>query len=306
MKKRIFWGAGLLLVGIGLFAGGYFLSRSQAEPASIKQATKQGKNYYISFDDYYYEVPKQKAVDDKLVAGGQFIYNVNSAIKINTLDDLFSGGAVGVQSLVPLYGDDQSFATYLNTIAKPAALNAFQGTADLLFGRRDRDKVKTAELVSKKDGQVARRQFMVNLPQAVAVVAKDDSEAYRSIGRTVGQASAKFADYEDMKLQVLTDSYMLSNRMFTDMYRLAHEDFKNATSVDEMNRLADKSKDALKLEAKVSGVQLNNGEMTATILFVDPANPGHDKTGSFTFRQVAGAWKLFALKLPGGVISGSS
>ena len=295
-----------LLIAVGLFLGGLFVSQFTNSSRAIVQTIDQKKSYYISFDDYYYEVPKQKAVDDRLVAGGQFLYNFGAGIKTNTLDNIFDDGAIAVQALIPLNGDNEAFERYINGSVKPSAEGAFKGTAEVTFADRKIDKARTAEVTVRKDGAVIRRQYIVNLPQSVAVISKDDGEAFRSIGASVGQASAKFSDYERMKLLVLAQSFMLSNRMFDDMYRLAHEDLRGATSVEAINRLADKSKDIFTLQAKVSGSNLTKDEMSATIHYVDSKNPANNKTGALAFRKQAGEWKLFTLQLPNGSVTGAT
>ncbi|MEK7202069.1 MAG: hypothetical protein AAB669_00845 [Patescibacteria group bacterium] len=295
-----------LLIAVGLFFGGFIISQFTNSSRAIVQTIDQKKSYYISFDDYYYEVPKQKAVDDRLVAGGQFLYNFGAAIKTNTLDDIFNDGAIAVQALIPLNGDNGAFERYINESVQPSAESAFKGTAEVTFDNRQSDQVRVAEVTAKKDGTVVRRQYIINLPQSVAVISKDDSEAFRSIGASVGQASAKFSDYDKMKLQVLAQSYMLNNRMFDDMYRLAHEDFRGATSVEAINRLADKSKDIFTLQVKVSGVNLTKDEMTATIHYIDSKNPANNKTGTLVFRKNTGEWKLLTLQLPSGTITGAT
>ena len=94
--------------------------------------------------------------------------------------------------------------------------------------------------------------------------------------------------------------------MFDDMYRLAHEDLRGATSVEAINRLADKSKDIFTLQAKVSGSNLTKDEMSATIHYVDSKNPANNKTGALAFRKQAGEWKLFTLQLPNGSVTGAT
>lgn len=295
----------VVLVAAGLFFAGYMIKSSFGGSGPTDKTTQQKKDYYISFDNYYFEVPKKKTVDDQIVAGAQFVYNFGIAIKTNTLDDIFDGGTVGIQPLIPLNADNQAFEYYLNNVAKPAAASAFSGTADLSFSDR-KDGVKAADLVSKKDGQTVRRQYIVNLPQSVAVVSQDDSEAFRAIGRTVGQASAKFSDYEDVKVQVLAEGVMLKNRMFDTIYALAHDDLKAATSVDELNRIADRSKDIFALEVKISGIKVSKNEMLAKILFADQSNPVKNRTGIMTFHQSVGKWKLITLQLPNGTVTGST
>lgn len=288
----------------GLFFGGYWFKSNSATSGAGEQTTQQNKEYYISFDNYYFEVPKQKTADDKIVPGAQFVYNLNTGIKTNTLDDLFNSGVVGIQALIPLNGDKQAFERYLNDVTKPTAASAFSGTADLSFSDR-KDGVRAADLVSKKDDQILRRQYIVNLPQSVAVVSKDDNEAFRTVGRSLGQASAKFSDYEKVKVQVLAEGVMLKNHMLEDIYAQAHEDLKGATSVDELNRIADRSKDILDMEIKISGVKVNKKEMSAAILFTDAKDPAKNRTGNIVFRQSAGKWKLFTLQLPNGTVTGS-
>lgn len=295
----------IFLIAVGLFFGGYITKSGSGSSGAGEQTTQQSKDYYISFDDYYFEVPKQKTADDKLVPGAQFVYNLNTGIKANTLDDLFNDGAIGVQSLIPLNGDKQVFEHYLNSVAKPDAVSAFSGTADLAFSDR-KDGVRAADLVSKKDGQILRRQYVVNLPQSVAIVSKDDSEAFRAIGRSLGQASAKFSDYEKVKAQILAEGAMLRNHMFEDIYALAHEDLKATTSVDELNRVADRNKDILAMDVKISGVKVNKKEMSAAILFTDAKDPTKNRTGSMTFHQSAGKWKLITLQLPNGTVTGDT
>lgn len=291
-------------IAAGLFFGGYLVKSSSGSLGAGEQTTQQKKDYYISFDDYYFEVPKQKTVDDKIVAGVQFLYSLNIGIKTNTLDNLFNDGGVGVQALIPLNSENQAFERYLNNVSKPAAASAFSGTADLSFSDR-KDGVRAADLVSKKDGQIIRRQYVVNLPQSVAVVSKEDNETFKSIGRNIGQASAKFSDYENIKAKVLAEGVMLKNRMFEDIYSLAHEGLKDSNDLDDLNRLAERSKDILELEIKVYGVKVSKKEMSATILFVDQKNSARNQSGSMIFRQSAGKWKLFTLQLPNGTITGA-
>lgn len=295
-----------LLLAVGLFSGGYFFHQSTGALRPAEQTVDQKKNYYVSFDDYYYEVPKQKGVDDRLIVGGQFLYNVGQAVKANTLDSIFDDGAIAVQALIPLNSDGQAFEKYINESVKPSSDSAFQGTTEVLFGQRESDKVKTAEVTSKKDGAAVRRQYIINLPQSVTVVAKDDSEAFRQIGKSVGQASTRFKDYQEIKLLVLSQSFMLSNRMFDAMYRLAHEELRGSTSVEAINRLGDKSNDLFKLEAKISGVSLTKDELRATIHYQDVTKPANNKTGTLVFRSEAGQWKLFTIQLPNGTISGAT
>ena len=295
----------VLLLAVGLFFGGYFFSQSTGSLGPTEQTTDQKKNYYISFDDYYYEVPKQKTADDKIIPGGQFLYNFGVAIRANTLDSLFDDGAIAVQALIPLNGDNQAFERYINESVKPSADSTFKGTTEVIFSDRENDQVRAAEVTSKKDGVVARRQYIVNLPQSVAVITKDDGEAFRDIGKSVRQASAKFSDYERVKLLALSQSFILSNRMFEDLYRLAHDDFRGATSIDALNRLADKSKDIFTMEAKISGVNLTSKELTVSIIYVDKAKPANNKAGVLQYWKSAGEWKLIALQLPNGVITGA-
>lgn len=295
----------VVAIAAGLFFGGYWFKSNSGSFGAGEQTTQQKKEYYISFDDYYFEVPKQKAVDDKLVVGAQFLYNLNTSIKANSLDSLFNDGAIGVQALIPLNGNNQAFERYLNDVSKPAAASALSGTADLSFSNR-KDGVRAADLVSKKDNQIIRRQYIVNLPQSVAVVSQGDSEAFKAIGKTIGQASVKFSDYENVKYKVLAQSSMLKNRMLEDIYAQAHEDLKDASSVDELSSIALRSKDLLELEAKISGVKISKNEMTATILFIDSKNPTKNLSGSLVFRKSEGQWKLFTLQLPNGSVTGVS
>lgn len=295
-----------LLLAVGLFFGGFYAHQTVGPSKPSQQTVDQKKSYFISFDDYYYEIPKQKAADDKLVLGGQFLYNIGTAIKANSLDSLFNDGAIAVQALIALDGDTGAFERYINESVKPSAESAFKGTAEVTFDTRKEGRVRVAEVIAKKDGVVIRRQYIVNLPQSVAIVSKDDNETYRKIGESVNQASAKFSDYEQMKLLVLAQSYMLTNRMFDDMYRLAHEDFRGATSADAMSRLADKSKDIFALEAKVTGVNLTKDDLTATIHYVDASKPENNKSGVLQFHNAGGVWKLFGIQLPGGTITGAT
>src|SRR3990167_9361961 len=295
----------VVLVAAGLFFGGYWLKSTSGSSGAGEKTTQQSKEYYISFDNYYYEIPKQKTADDKLVPGAQFVYNLNTGIKANTLDDLFNDGAIGVQTLIPLNGDKQAFEHYLNSVAKPDAAKAFSGAADLSFSDR-KDGVRAADLVSKKDGQIIRRQYIVNLPQSVAVVSKEDNETFKSIGRSLGQASAKFSDYEAIKVQVLAEGVMLKNRMFEDIYALAHEGLKDSNDLDDLNRLAGRSKDTLEMEIKVYGVKISKKEMTVAILFSNAQNSAKNQLGSMVFRQSEGKWKLYTLQLPNGTITGTT
>lgn len=295
----------IILLAVGLFSAGYFFNQSTKPSRPTEQISDQKKNYYISFDDYYYEVSKQKAADDKIIPGGQFLYNIGVAVRADSFDNLFNDGAIAVQALIPLNADNGAFERYINESVKPSAEKAFNGTTEVIFTDRKADKARVAEVVSKKDGSVIRRQYIINLPKSVAVITKDDGEAFRDISESVGQASTKFVDYENVRQLVLAQSFMFSNRMFDDIYRLAHEDFRGVTSVDALNRLADKSKDIFTMEANISGVNLSKEGLAVSIIYIDKNKSSNNKVGVLQFWQSDGVWKLIALQLPNGVITGA-
>lgn len=303
-NRLIFKLIAVIFIATMLFSAGYWFKSSADSSVPTAKTTQQSRDYYISFEDYYYEVPKQRAVDDKIVVGAQFLYPLGKSIKANSLDDLFNDGAVGVQPLIPLNGLNQAFEDYLNNVSKPAAGSSFGGTAELTFA--DRDGVKTASLLSKKDGQVVRRQFLVNLPQAVAVVSKDDSETFKTIGQTLGQASAKFADYNRLKLQAVAEGLMVKNQMWQAIYDSAHPDLQAANDVEEFTRLGERSKDLFELEPRISGAKIGRKEMTVSVVFVHKEDSAKNRTVSLTFQQSEGEWKLITLQLPNGAITGKT
>ena len=305
-NRRLYIVIAAVLIAGGLFLAGYKTNKvGTGQPSSSIQKLSQGsKEYYISFDDYYYEVPKNKAADDKIVQGAQFLYDLNKSVKTNTLDDLFNNGAVGVQALVAFNGENQPFERYINEVTKPQAASAFSGSADLSFSNRE-DGVRAADLLSKKDDKTIRRQYIVNLPQSVAVVSKDDNESFKSVSRTIAQASAKFSDYEAIKIQILAQSAMLKSRMFEDIYNLAHPDLRGATSVDEITTIADRTKEIFDLEPKVSGVKISKNEMSVSVLFIDSKDPSKNKGINIVFRLSEEKWKLFSLVMPNGNVTGA-
>ena len=157
----------------------------------------------------------------------------------------------------------------------------------------------------KKDGQIIRRQYIVNLPQSVAVVSKDENETFKSVSRTIAQASAKFSDYQAIKIQVLAQSAMLKSRMFEDIYNLAHPDLRSATSAGEITTIADRTKEIFDMEPKVSGVKVSKNEMTVSVLFVDAKDPSKNKGTNMIFQLSEGKWKLFSLVMPNGNVTGA-
>lgn len=294
----------IALIVIILASGGFWLYQ-RSSGIDPQTSGKFGKDYYISFDNYYYEIPKKKAADDQIVAGAQFVYNTSMSIKTNSLEDLYNDGAIGVQPIVPLNGDGTAFEFYLNNTAKPAAAASVGGEAELTITER-KDGIKAAELIAKKDGQVLRRQFIVNLPQVVAVVTKDDSEAFKVIGASIGRASDKFSGYEDLKTLAVSSAVMLKHRMFDAMFAQAHPDLKDASSIDEINRIADRSKEIFDLEPKVYGINVVDNEITATVIFFDSKKSENSKIAHLSFRFADGKWRIFTLSLPNGLVTGET
>lgn len=302
MKNKSIW---LIVSIVVLVLVGSFWLYLRSGGLGAEGGGKFNKNYYISFDNYYYEIPKKKAADDQIVAGAQFIYNLGASIKSNTLDDLYNDGAIGIQSLIPLNGDDSAFEYYLNNVAKPAAATAVAGESELTFTER-KDGLKVAELLSKKSGQIVRRQYIVNLPHAVSIVAKDDSEAFKLIGSTVGRASSKFSGYEDIKILAVSSAVMVKNRMFETLFAQAHPDLKAATSIEEINRIADRSKEIFDLETKVYGVKVVDNEITASVIFLDTKKSENSKIANISFRWADDQWRLFTLRFPNGLVTGGA
>ena len=301
MKVKSVWL--IVLIVLIIVAGGFWYYQRSGGIGG-QGAGKFSKNYYISFDNYYYEIPKKKAADDQIVAGAQFVYSLGTTIKTNTLDDLYNDGAIGIQPLIPLNGDSSAFETYINTVAKPGAASSVGGEAELTMTER-KDGVKAAELLVKKDGKIVRRQFIVNLPQAVAIVTKDDSEAYKLIGATIGRASDKFSNYEDIKSLAVSSAVMIKNQMFDVLFEQTHPDLKAASSVDEIKRIAERSKDIFGLETKVYGVKVVDNEITASVIFLDSKKPENSKVVNLSFRLSDNRWRLFTLRLPNGLVTGS-
>ena len=145
----------------------------------------------------------------------------------------------------------------------------------------------------------------MNLPQSVAVVSKDENETFKSVSRTIAQASAKFSDYQAIKIQVLAQSAMLKSRMFEDIYNLAHPDLRSATSAGEITTIADRTKEIFDMEPKVSGVKVSKNEMTVSVLFVDAKDPSKNKGTNMIFQLSEGKWKLFSLVMPNGNVTGA-
>lgn len=302
MKFKKIWL--VVLVVVLLAAGGFWLF--QRSGGGVGQSGgKFSRNYYISFDNYYYEIPKKKTADDQIVAGAQFVYSLGTTIKTNSLDDLYNDGAIGIQPLIPLNGDNGAFDAYINTVAKPGAANSVEGGEATLTMAERKDGVKTAELLVQKDGKIVRRQFIVNLPQAVAIVTKDDSEAYKLIGATIGRASDKFSNYEDIKSLAVSSAVMVKNQMFDVLFEQTHPDLKAASSVDEIKRIAERSKDLFGLETKVYGVKVVDNEITASVIFFDSKKPENSKIVNLSFRLSDNHWRLFTLRLPNGLVTGS-
>ena len=308
MKKIILIVIGVaIIVAVGLFVYGKVFAKNGSPLSSIANLGSSNKglsgNHYYSFNgDYYYSIPDSYVVNDVAFPGVQVVIRKGEDLKVTTVDELYSKDVITVQPFKPTLTDKEAFQSYVNNNLKDQQSKNLKGDVTVTFGRED--NVDTAILKVTDGGNPVRYQYIYNSDQPIVVVAKDKSESFDGVVRSLSPVRANkeiSEDYPGIRSGIASMNTLFKTKMIDDLYRSSSKDLKAKISKDELRQSIDKATTALSANTSTFGAVGAGNEVSTSLLFTQTSQDGKTSTnaiGIMTIKKEDGAWKLAGLSLP--------
>lgn len=286
------------LVIIILVVVGVVLIRNRSKSTAGTGAT--AVQLYVGFaGDYSFLIQDGYQVDDSSVPGSQIIFKKTDKLEVKSVDEIYSKGAMAIQSFTPILNDDSAFKNYINNTLKDAVATSLKGTSEVTFGKAGSDT--TAIIKTTVNGDLIRIQYIVNSSKPVILASGDDDAAFQAVSSSIDTAS-KNSEFTTIQNTVLTVSSLVNNRMDDDTYRLSTDAFKTKTSLDELKKLFDQATLALKSNISITGGVMTGDEFTASLLYTKLAEKAGETAksaaGTISLKKEGDQWKLAGLALP--------
>lgn len=288
------------LVIIVLVIVGVVLIRNRSKSTAGTGAGATAVQSYVGFaGDYSFLIQDGYQVDDSSVPGSQIIYKKTDKLEVKSVDEIYSKGAMAIQSFTPILNDDSAFKNYVNDTLKDAVATSLKGTSEVTFGKAGSDT--TAIIKTTLDGDLVRVQYIVNSNKPVILASGNDDAAFQAVSSSIDTAS-KNSEFMTIQNTVLTISSLVNNRMDDDTYRLSTDAFKQKTSLDELKKLFDTATFALKSNTSIAGGVMIGDEFIASLLYTKLAEKSGETAksavGTISLKKDGDQWKLTGLTLP--------
>jgi len=298
----------LLLVIVG---GTFYFWRKGAFKNLINGKTSEetAPQTYVNFGgDYSFLAPAGYSVDDTTIPGAQLIVAQNEKLQVDSVDQIYSKGAIAIQAFSPALSDQDSFKNYINNVLKGSIETSLKGKSEVAFGQKD--GYTTAIIKTSVSKKLVRVQFIVNTVKPVIVASADENSTYKAIVESLDVASKKYAEFANIQNAVMTYSSLLKNRMPDDIYRLSSTEFKGQSSLDKLKESISQASVALDANISVSGGVIGDDKFTAPLLFTKPATKSGEQpknaVGSLSLQKEDGQWKVGGITLPSNDAFGSA
>ena len=266
------------------------------------------QNYLNFAGDYSFLAPEGYSVDDTTIPNAQLIVKQNEKLQVNSVDEIYSKGAIAVQSFSPVLSDEDSFKNYINNVLKGSIEIALKGKSEVVFGQKDGRTTATIKTSASK--KLVRVQFILNAVKPVIVASGDENSAYKAIVDSLVVASKKYAEFANIQNAVMTYSSLLKNRMTDDLYRLSSDSFKKQSSLDELKKTLNQTSTALDASISISGGALGKDTFIASLLFTKPADKENAQAksavGSITLQKNNSQWQMAGISLPANELFNSA
>lgn len=256
---------------------------------------------YVNFGgDYSFLGPTGYSVDDTTIPSAQLVVKQNEKLQVSSIDEIYSKGAIAVQSFSPALSDEASFKNYINNVLKDSVATSLKGKSEVVFGQKD--DYATATIKTSVGGKLVRVQFIYNSIKPVIIASGDENSTHKAIVDSLAVASNKYSEFANIQNAVMTDSALLKNRLADDLYRLSSDSFKKQSSLDELKKTLDQTSTALDASISISGGALGKDTFIASLLFTKPADKDNAQAqsavGSITLQKNNSQWQMSGLSLP--------
>jgi len=296
MNKKMLMG----LVIIVLVVVGVILIKNRNKSTVGTETGVTGVQSYVGFaGDYSFLIQDGYQIDDSSIPGSQIIFKKTDKLEVKSVDEIYSKGAMAIQSFTPILNDDSAFKNYINDTLKDAVATSLKGTSEVTFGKAGSDT--TAIIKTTVAGELIRVQYIINSNKPVILASGNDDAAFQSVSSSIDTAS-KNSEFMTIQNTVLTVSSLVKNRMDDDIYRLSTDTFRATTSLDELKKLFDQATFALKSNTSIAGGVMTGDEFTASLIYTKLAEKASEKAksavGTIGLKKEGDQWKLTGLTLP--------
>lgn len=286
----------IVVLLIVLVAGGLFLySRSSTPPHIVEHPE------YLNFSGNYVIAVPQTYVVDELSLPGQYVLLYSGQQRPGTkLEDAYNAGAISLQPIIDMSDHNSStFKKYVKETLIPEFKKNVSSDYQLKFSKFDGWDV--ARITAKKDGKPLRFVYVKNGQNPVAIVAKEESEAFKKIERTITdvETSDLKDDNKSLRQTILNFSKLVKDQKAADLYQQAVPGLKAKINQDQLaTGLAGASAyTAGGITIYGTAYTLNPTKYSSVLVFHTnkdiPAS-----TGALSLDKVNGQFKLQGLQLP--------
>ena len=253
---------------------------------------------YLTFaGSYVFSVPKDYAVDEQSIVGLQLVYK--GTITGKTLDQIYAADNISLEPITLLKDHESgTFKDYVNNTFVPGAKKVLSEDVSTTFTKVDGWDV--AKVTLKKDGQQLRFVYLKNGQHPVAVIAKEETTAFKTIEQSVSDVEKTDLKNEvaPLKQTVQKTAQRLRDKNSKELYQLATDDFRSKNTEDQISKLLAVEEVYSQGQVIINGGSYSAGEFGTVVYFVPLNQDFKPASGALYFKKVDGQWKLKGMQLP--------
>lgn len=282
----------VLLIAVG--AGAYINNQND------KKTAKASDPKYLNFaGNYVFSVPKNYTVDEQTVPGAQLVYF--GQITVKTLDDVYNAGGISVYGISDLTDhSSQAFKTYVNDKYLPELKkNLSASDVQMKFDIQNGQDVARVDI--KKDGQVFRSVYLKGGQHPAAVIAKQETSAYKDIAQTLTDVENSDIKKETQPIRqsVKITAQLVKDQKAQELYDSAADELRTKNSQDELTKALQTAAPYTAGNITISGVSYTSTEFSAAMRFTKLNQDDQEPVfGLLNYKKIGGQWKLTLLSLP--------
>ena len=255
---------------------------------------------YLNFDgNYVFSVPKNYTVDEQSVPGAQLVYT--GTITAKTLEDVYDASGIAIQPITDL--TDQSgkaFKKYVNDQYLPEFKKNL-ATDDVQVKFDKANGVDNAAITAKKDGKQYRFIFLKGGLHPVAIVAKQEVDAFKNIERTlldVEKSNLK-TEQDTIKKLIKDTAQQIKDKKAKELYAAGSAELKASTTEVELAAALKTATPYTEGSIVISGISYTPDNFSTVLRLTKlDKNDQQPAVGALSFKKIDGQWKLELLTLP--------
>lgn len=280
----------ILFLLIAILGGWLIFGRSDIKKLDYPE-------YFTFSGNYVFSVPKDYAVDEQSVVGFQLVYT--GMVTGKTLDQIYADNNISLQPITLL--EDQksgTFKDYVNNTFVPGAKKVLSPDVSTTFTKVDGWDV--AKVTVKKDAKPYRFIYLKNGQHPVAVISKEETDAFKKIERSV--TDVEKTDLKDevapLKKAFQDTSQLLRDKNAAELYKQAAPEFRSKNTQEQIAKLLEAEEVFTQGAEVINGGSYDNNEFGGVINFTPLNTDFKPAQGALYYQKINGQWLLKAMQLP--------